>query len=65
MSSTCQDSTIRSSTTRCTSIQANDEVVAGFDVALADYGIRPPTEFFVLSVADHGRVELHLLFRLG
>jgi polyisoprenoid-binding protein YceI len=41
------------------------EVVASFDVALADYGIEPPTGFFVLSVADHGTVELHLLFRRG
>jgi polyisoprenoid-binding protein YceI len=38
------------------------EVVAGFEVALADYGIEPPTGFVVLSVADHGTVELHLLF---
>jgi polyisoprenoid-binding protein YceI len=38
------------------------EVVATFDVALADYGIEPPTGFFVLSVADQGTVELHLLF---
>jgi hypothetical protein len=41
------------------------EVVASFDVALADYGIQPPTGFCVLSVADHGTVELHLLFRRG
>jgi len=41
------------------------EVVTSFDVALADYGIEPPTGFFVLSVADHGTVELHLLFDRG
>jgi polyisoprenoid-binding protein YceI len=39
------------------------EVAASFDVALADHGIQPPTGFFVLSVADQGTVELHLLFR--
>jgi polyisoprenoid-binding protein YceI len=38
------------------------EVVASFDVVLADYEIEPPTGFVVLSVADHGTVELHLLF---
>jgi polyisoprenoid-binding protein YceI len=38
------------------------EVVAKFDVSLADYAIEPPTGFFVLSVADHGTIELHLLF---
>jgi polyisoprenoid-binding protein YceI len=38
------------------------EVVASLDVALADYGITPPTGFLVLSIADVGTVELHLLF---
>ena len=38
------------------------EVVASFDVALADYEIEPPTGFLVLSVADTGTVELHLVF---
>ena len=38
------------------------EVVASFDIALADFGIEPPTGFLVLSVADQGTIELHLLF---
>jgi polyisoprenoid-binding protein YceI len=38
------------------------EVVGRFDVALADYAIDPPTGFLVLSIADTGTVELHLLF---
>jgi polyisoprenoid-binding protein YceI len=41
------------------------EVVASFDVALADYSIQPPTGFLVLSIADQGKVELHLLFQEG
>lgn len=41
------------------------EVVASFDVALADYGIEAPTGFSVLSVADTGTVELHVLFQPG
>jgi polyisoprenoid-binding protein YceI len=39
------------------------EAVASFDVALADHDIEPPTGFLVLSIADQGTVELHLLFR--
>jgi polyisoprenoid-binding protein YceI len=38
------------------------EVVGSFDVALADFAIDPPTGFLVLSIADTGTVELHLLF---
>jgi polyisoprenoid-binding protein YceI len=38
------------------------EVVASLEVALADYGIEPPVGFMVLSVAETGTVELHLLF---
>ncbi len=38
------------------------EAVASFTVALADYDITPPVGFLVLSLADHGQVELHLLF---
>jgi polyisoprenoid-binding protein YceI len=38
------------------------EVVASFDVALADYSIQPPTGFLVLSIADSGTIEMHLLF---
>ena len=39
------------------------EVVASVDVALADFDIEPPTGFLVLSVADRGTIELHLLLR--
>ena len=38
------------------------EAVATVDVALADYDIDPPTGFLVLSIAETGTVELHLLF---
>ena len=38
------------------------EALASFDVALSNYGIDPPTGFLVLSIADHGTVELHLRF---
>jgi polyisoprenoid-binding protein YceI len=41
------------------------EVVAAVDVALADHGIEAPVGFLVLSVADTGTIELHLLFRQG
>jgi polyisoprenoid-binding protein YceI len=37
------------------------EIAGHFDVALADYGIEPPVGFLVLSIADTGTVELHLL----
>jgi len=39
------------------------EAVASFDVALADYGIEKPTGFLILSIADTGTIELHLLFQ--
>jgi polyisoprenoid-binding protein YceI len=39
------------------------EVAASLEVALADYDIEPPTGFLVLSIADTGTIELHLLFR--
>ena len=39
------------------------EVVASFDVSLADYQIEAPTGFSVLSIADTGTVELHVLFQ--
>lgn len=39
------------------------EVIASFDVALSDYGIEAPTGFSVLSVADTGTIELHVLFQ--
>jgi polyisoprenoid-binding protein YceI len=41
------------------------EVVASFDVSLSDYGIEAPTGFSVLSVADTGTIELHVLFQRG
>jgi polyisoprenoid-binding protein YceI len=41
------------------------EAVGTVDVALADYAIDPPVGFLVLSIADTGTVELHLLFRKG
>jgi polyisoprenoid-binding protein YceI len=41
------------------------EVVASFDVALADYAIEPPVGFLVLSIADTGTVEMQLLFGQG
>jgi polyisoprenoid-binding protein YceI len=41
---------------------AQIEVVASFEVALADHDIEPPVGFLVLSIADTGTVELQLLF---
>jgi polyisoprenoid-binding protein YceI len=38
------------------------EVVASFDIALTDYQIEKPSSFMILSIADTGTVELHLLF---
>jgi polyisoprenoid-binding protein YceI len=38
------------------------EVVASFDIVLADYQIEKPSSFMILSIADTGTVELHLLF---
>jgi polyisoprenoid-binding protein YceI len=38
------------------------EAVGSVDVALADYAIDPPVGFLVLSIADTGTIELHLLF---
>jgi polyisoprenoid-binding protein YceI len=38
------------------------EVAASFDVTLANYDIEAPVGFAVLSVADTGTVEMHLLF---
>jgi hypothetical protein len=35
------------------------------DVVLADYQITPPTGFLVLSIADQGKIEMHLLFQKG
>jgi len=39
------------------------EAIASFDVALADYDIQRPTGFLILSIADTGTIELHLLFQ--
>jgi len=41
------------------------QAIASVDVALADYDIQPPTGFLVLSIADTGTIELHLLFQKG
>jgi polyisoprenoid-binding protein YceI len=39
------------------------QAIASVDVALADYDIEAPTGFLVLSIADTGTIELHLLFQ--
>jgi polyisoprenoid-binding protein YceI len=39
------------------------QAIASFDVALADYDIEPPTGVVILSIADTGTIELHLLFQ--
>ena len=39
------------------------ETIASVGVALTDYGIEAPTGFLVLSIANTGTIELHLLFR--
>jgi polyisoprenoid-binding protein YceI len=39
------------------------QAIATIDVALADYDIEAPTGFLVLSIADTGTIELHLLFQ--
>jgi polyisoprenoid-binding protein YceI len=41
------------------------QAIASLDVALADYGIDPPIGFLVVSIADTGTIELHLLFQQG
>ncbi len=41
------------------------EAVASFEVALADHDIEPPVGFLVLSIAETGTVEMHLLFVRG
>ena len=38
------------------------EAIGSVDVALTDYGIEAPTGFLVLSIANTGTIELHLLF---
>jgi polyisoprenoid-binding protein YceI len=39
------------------------EAIGSVDVALTDYAIEAPTGFLVLSIANTGTIELHLLFR--
>ena len=38
-------------------------VVGSIPIAFADYSIEPPTSFAILSVEDHGTMELQLHFR--
>jgi polyisoprenoid-binding protein YceI len=38
-------------------------VAASIDIQFADYGIQPPQSFVVLSVENHGTMELQLHFR--
>lgn len=40
-------------------------VVGSVGIVFADYGMTPPQSMMVLSVADHGTLELQLLFRHG
>jgi polyisoprenoid-binding protein YceI len=40
-------------------------VTGSIDIAFADYGIAQPTSFVVLSIEDHGVMELQLHFRRG
>ena len=40
-------------------------VTGSLDIAFADYGIEQPTSFLVLSIEDHGVMELQLHFRRG
>ena len=39
------------------------EAIGSVDVALTDYAIEAPTGFLVLSIANTGTIELHVLFR--
>ena len=38
-------------------------VTGSLDIAFADYSIEQPTSFLVLSIEDHGIMELQLHFR--
>lgn len=40
-------------------------VTGSIEIAFADYAIEKPTSFLVLSIEDHGVMELQLLFRRG
>lgn len=41
------------------------EVTASLNVTLTDHDIEQPTSFLVLSIADTGTLEIHLVFRRG
>ena len=41
------------------------EIVGSIDITITDFGIEKPTGFIVLSIADTGTIELHLLFERG
>jgi polyisoprenoid-binding protein YceI len=38
------------------------QIAGSTEIAFADYGIQKPTSFVVLSIADHGTLELQLFF---
>jgi polyisoprenoid-binding protein YceI len=38
------------------------EIVGSIDITIKDFGIEKPTGFIVLSIADTGTIEFHLLF---
>ena len=40
-------------------------VTGSVEIPFADYGIQQPTSFLVLSIEDHGIIELQLHFRHG
>ena len=40
-------------------------VIGSIDILFADYSIAQPTSFLVLSIEDHGTMELQLHFRRG
>jgi polyisoprenoid-binding protein YceI len=40
-------------------------VTGSIDILFADYGIEQPTSFVILSIEDHGTMELKLHFRRG
>jgi polyisoprenoid-binding protein YceI len=41
---------------------ARIEIAGSVDITIADYGIEKPVGFIVLSIADTGTIEFHLLF---
>jgi polyisoprenoid-binding protein YceI len=38
------------------------QIAGSTEIVFADYGIQKPTSFVVLSIADHGTLELQLFF---